>query len=149
MNKEDKIIEENKALAMKEEDILKQLLGEDEVPEMTIEIPRINITLELKALRDKEIEVIRKECTERRKGDNGKWENRVNNLEYDAGLIEAATTNFNWSNPKLLAAKQVSTGKAFILKKLYPGERSFLVNKVLELSGFNDEMKVVEDIKNS
>lgn len=146
MNKN--IQEENVVLAMKEEDILSKLMGTDEIPTAIIQIPRLGIEIHLKGLKDAEINRTKEECT-RKKKENGKWAKEVNNTEFDAGLIVGATTNFDWNNPKLLESKKASDGKAYIMKKLLPGERSFLANKVLELSGFNDELEEKEDIKNS
>lgn len=140
--------EETEVLAMKEEDILAKLMGVNEIPESTIQIPRIGIEVEVKALTQREINQIRKECMTREK-ENGKYVKKVNNNEYDAGIIVGATTNFNWNNPKLLESVNASDGKAYIQRKLFPGEISFLVNKILELSGFNDEIQEKEDIKNS
>lgn len=143
MKKEEKDI----VLAMKEEDILAKLLETHEVPTATIQIPRLGIELELKGLTEKEISSIREECTTRRKV-SGKTEKKLNNADFDAALIIGATTNFNWNNPKLIETLKLSDGKAYIRKRLLAGEISFLANKVLELSGFNDELEEKEDIKN-
>lgn len=140
-------ITEEQILNMKEEDILKQLMGEEELPTATIILDRLKIKLELKGLTEKEISSIRKECTTRKKV-RGVWEENLNNAEFDAGLIVAATTNFDWNNPKLLQSKNVSEGTQFVRRKLLAGEITNLVNKILDLSGFNDEIEDVEDIKN-
>jgi hypothetical protein len=145
MNKSEK----NSVLAMKEEDILAKLMETHEVPTATIQIPRLGIQLELKGLTEKEISTIREECTDKRKL-KGRTETKVNSADFDAGLIVGATTNFDWNNPKLLATKKASDGKSYIRRQLLPGEISFLTNKILELSGFNDELEEEEkeDIKN-
>lgn len=143
MNKD----EQNNVLAMKEEDILAKLMEKHEVPTAIIQIPRLGIQIELKGLTEKEISNIREECTDRRKI-KGRTESKVNNADFDAGLIVVATTNFDWNNPKLIATKNASDGKSYIRRQLLPGEISFLTNKILELSGFNDELEEKEDIKN-
>lgn len=149
MNKKDELeMDGNLVFATKEDDILAKLLGVSETPEATIQIPRIGIELKIKALTQKEITGIRKECTTRKKV-SGVYTEKVNNTEYDAGIIVGASTNFNWNNPKLLESISASDGKAYINRKLFPGEISFLVNKILELSGFNDELQEKEEIKNS
>lgn len=134
-------------LNMKEEDILKQLMGEEELPTAAVILDRLKIKLELKGLTEKEISNIRKECSTKKKV-KGVYEEKINNAEFDAGLIVGATTNFNWNNPQLLQSKNVSDGKQYIRRKLLAGEITNLVNKVLELSGYNDELEDVEDIKN-
>lgn len=146
MSKKD---EENIALGMKEEDILAKLMGDYTIPTKTFEITRLGINIELKALLDKELKALRKECAMKPQKVNGRFEEKINEADYDAAIIVAATTNFDWSNPKLIEKYQASTSKKVVLNILLPGERSFLVNKVLELSGYNDDIQEVdEDIKN-
>lgn len=136
-------------LSMKEEDILAKLMGTYEVPTATVFIERMGIPLTLKGLSEKEISKIRKECTYNRKSRGGKSEDKLDGNEFDAGLIVAATTNFNWNDSKLLDSAKASDGKQFIRKKLLAGEISALTDKILELSGFNNELEEMEDIKNS
>lgn len=138
---------EEQILNMKEEDILKQLMGEEELPTVTVILDRLKIKLILKGLTEKEISSIRRECSVRKKV-RGIYEEKLNSAEFDAGLIVAATTNFNWNNPKLLESKRASDGKQYIRNKLLAGEISNLVSKILDLSGYNDEIEDVEDIKN-
>ena len=140
-------LSEEKILNMKEEDILNQLMGEEELPTATVILERLKIKLNLKGLTEKEITSIRKECSTRKKN-KGVWEEKINNAEFDAGLIVGATTNFDWNNPKLLESKNVSDGKQYIRRKLLAGEISNLVDKILELSGFNDEIDEYDEIKN-
>lgn len=145
-----KLNEEQQAqLASKEEDILAKLMGEEfETPKGKATLERLGIQLELKGLTGDELSKIRKECTRKRKV-NGKWEEKLNNAEYDAGVIIAATTNFNWNNQKLLSKFEMSDGKQFIIKKLLAGEKNALVEAILQLSGFNEDLEVTEDdIKN-
>lgn len=135
-------------LNMKENDILSKLMGTFEIPEATFIIDRLGIPVHLKGLTEKEISKIRKECTYARKGKAGKIEEKLDGNEFDAGLIIAATTNFDWNNKELLESSKASDGKQFIRKKLLAGEISLLTDKILELSGFNNELEEVEDIKN-
>ena len=80
---------------------------------------------------------------------NGKLEEKINGDDYDAAIIVAATTNFDWNNPELVKKLEVSDGKKVVLKRLLPGERTFLVNKVLELSGYNDDIEEIEELSKS
>lgn len=139
---------EQDILGMKEADILAKLTGEYEVPTATIFIERIGIPIKLKGLTEKEISKIRKDCTYQRKIKGGRVEEKLDGNEFDAGLIIASTTNFNWGDKQLLDSMKVSDGKQFIRKKLLAGEISSLTDKILELSGFNNEFEEVEDIKN-
>lgn len=136
-------------LNMKEEDILAKLMGTYDVPTATVILDRLGqIPVTLKGLTEKEISKIKKDCTYSRKS-KGKTEEKFDGNEFDAGLIIAATTNFNWNDPKLLDSVKASDGKQFIRKKLLAGEISSLTDKILELSGFNSELEEAEDIKNS
>ena len=140
-------ITDEQILNMKEEDILSKLMGTFETPEATVFIDRMGIPVTLKGLSEKEISKIRKECTYTRKV-KGKIEERFDGNEFDAGLIIASTTNFDWNNKQLLDSAKASDAKAFIRKKLLAGEISSLTDKILELSGFGNELEEVEDIKN-
>jgi len=134
-------------LSMNEEDIVNQLMGEDDLPTCTVILDRLKIKLELKGLKEDEISSIRKECSVRKKV-RGVYEEKLNSAEFDAGLIVGATTNFNWNNEKLLNSLKVSDGKQYIRRKLLSGEISNLVNKILDLSAYNNEIEEVENIKN-
>lgn len=57
------------------------------------------------------------------------------------------TTNLEWNNPKLLQSKNVSEGMQYIRRRLLAGGITNLVNKILDLSGLNDEIEETEDIK--
>lgn len=140
-------LSDEQILNMKEEDIINKLMGAHEIPTATVILDRLEIKLELKGLTEKEISSIRKECTTRKKV-KGAFEDKVNNAEFDAGLIVAGTNNFDWNNEKLLDSIKVSDGKQYIRRQLLAGEITNLVNKILDLSGFNDEMEETEDIKN-
>lgn len=141
-------ISDEQILNMKENDIVNKLMGTFEVPEATFIIDRLGIPVNLKGLTEKEISKIRKECTYTRKGKGGKIEEKLDGNEFDAGLIISATTNFDWNNKDLLESSKASDGKQFIRKKLLAGEISSLTDKILELSGFNNELEEVDDIKN-
>ena len=138
---------DNQILNMKEEDILSKLMGEHEVPSATFIMDRLEIKLDLKGMTEKEISNIRKQCTKSKKR-KGVWEEKTDNAEFDAAIVVGGTTNFDWNNPKLLEAHEASEGTKLVRKILLAGEISNIVNKVLELSGFNDELEEAEDIKN-
>lgn len=139
---------DEKILDMKEKDILAKLMGTYEVPTATVILDRLGqIPVTLKGLTEKEISKIRKDCTYQRKF-KGKIEDKFDGNEFDAGLIIAATTNFDWNNKDLLDSAKTSDGKQFIRKKLLAGEISSLTDKILELSGFNSDLEEAEDIKN-
>lgn len=130
---------DNAILQMKEEDIIAKLKGEFEMPTAKIIIEELGIPVILKGLTRKEME------KERRKSIHGKKQ-ELNNAEYDANVVIAATTNFDWG---LAKPENISTTAEFLMRKLPAGVLSNLAGKVLELSGYNDELEEAEDIKNS
>lgn len=124
---------------MSEEEILGKLMGEYTAPRKTYFIDRLQIPIEMKGLTEKEISKLRVQCT---------YDNKLDSNEFDAALIYASTTNFNWNNEKLLNAHQASSGKELIRKILLAGEITSLTRIVLELSGFTSSVNEVEVIKN-
>lgn len=133
--------EKAKMLEMNESDILKKLMGTYEAPTATFSLDRLGIPVTLKGLVEGEMSRVREECRDK--------DGKVDGNEYDAGLIVAATTNFNWNNKQLLDSIKASDGKQYIIKKLLAGEKQGLINKVLELSGYKGELEEIEEIKNS
>lgn len=146
MDKKDLDMEmtEEELLEMTEEDIINKLMEPTDVPERTYALERLGIQVTLKGLSEKEIQRIRKECTTetRHRGNRTK---ELNEEEFNAALIEKATMKPNWSDKRLLAAMNLSSGREVIKRRLLAGEMVALGDKVMELSGFDDEL---EEIKN-
>ncbi|KLU74278.1 MULTISPECIES: phage tail assembly chaperone [Clostridium] len=143
-----KQIEEKEIAQMTEEDIISKLMEPTSVPESTYRIRRLGIPITLKGLSEKEINRIKKECTYSRKERGGRRIKELDDEEFNAALIEAATVTPDWNNPKLLDALKASDGRQVIKKKFLAGETSAMGDKVLELSGFDDELEKIENIKN-
>ena len=143
-----KQIEERELAQMEEEEIINKLMEPTEAPQGTYIIERVGIPVTLKGLSEKEINRIKRECTYTVKERGCKKHKELDGEEFNAALIEAATIKPNWNNEKLLQALKVSDGRQFIRKKFLGGETSNLADKVLELSGFDDELEDIENIKN-
>lgn len=137
--------EENNILSMKENDIIAKLQGTFKAPTANIILDRIGIPVTLKGLTRKEMELAKKNSIERKKI-KGQAEERLNNALYDANIIIAATTNFDWEAAK---PDNISDAAQFIMRKLLAGEITSLASKVMELSGFGEELDEEEEIKNS
>lgn len=126
-----------------EEEILRKLIPlKDEVPQKTVHIKRLDIDVTLRALTGDEIFKIRDRCTIRNKTgveqfDNGKF----NSL-----LVATAIIKPDLKNKKLLEAYNVITPEELVKKLFLAGELIQLVDIVLDLSGYNEE---IEEIKNS
>ncbi|MCC0677801.1 MULTISPECIES: phage tail assembly chaperone [unclassified Clostridioides] len=133
-------------LMMKEDEIIAKLLEDSPVPERTVFLERLGIPITLKALTEKEISKIRKDCTKIAKI-QGRREEKLNDDEFNLALIEKGTVKPNFSNQKLLDAMKVTNAREFIKRKFLAGELSKISDQILELSGFYDEISD-DDIKN-
>lgn len=124
---------------MAEEEIISKLLEDSPIPEETVLIKRLGIPLTLRALTESEISRIRKNCTKVSKV-KGRKEEKLDEDEFNISLIEKATIKPNFANKKLLESKKVSSATQFIKRKFLAGELSQISDKILELSGFYDEL---------
>lgn len=138
---------EEELIDMTEDEIINKLLESTEVPERTYAVERLGIPVTLKGLSEKEIQRIRRECTVERKH-RGQRTKELNDEEFNAAIIEAATVSPNWGDKKLLSTFRLSSGREVIKRKLLAGEMMALADKVMELSGFDDELEEIENIKN-
>lgn len=134
---------------MSEDDVIDALLGEIEIPTKTVVIQRLGIPIKLKALTGKQISKIRKDNTHSEKIKGTKLEKDVFDDEnFNAEIIEKSTVSPNWNNEKLKTALKVSNGKEVIKRQLLAGEMDNLIEKIFDLSGYNDEAEDIENIKN-
>lgn len=134
-------------LIQTEEEIIEKLLGEHEIPEETVFLKRLGVQITLKALTEKEINRARKQCTKQIKN-MGRREEVLDDDQFNATLIRMATVKPNWNNPKLLGPLNLSSGEEFIKRKLLGGEMTSVVEKILDLSGYNDDIDKEEEVKN-
>jgi hypothetical protein len=141
---DNKKITDEEILNMTEDDIINRLMEPTDVPEATYFIERVGIPVTLKGLSEKDINRIKKECTYTRK-ERGKKIEKLDDEEFNAALIESATVKPNWNDSRLLDSIKASDGRQFIRKKFLAGETSAMADKVLELSGFDEDL---EEIKN-
>ena len=143
----EKEMTEQEVLEITEDEIINKLLEPTEVPERTYMIDRLGIPVTLKGLSEREIQRIRRECTVERKH-RGQRTKELNEEEFNAALIEAATVSPNWGDKRLLSSLKLSSGREVIKRRLLAGEMMALADKVMELSGFDDELEEIENIKN-
>lgn len=129
---------------MNEEQILQKLLEADQLPEMTITLPRLGIPVTLRGLTGKQVYYLRDRCTIR-SDRRGEPDERLDEETFNVALIHAATVAPNWGDSKLLAKYQASGGEEIVKRVLLAGEMSLLGEAVLELSGFN---MTIDDVKN-
>lgn len=141
---DNKKITDEEVLNMTEDDIISKLMEPTEVPEATYFIERVGIPITLKGMSEKEIFRLKKECTYTRK-ERGQKIKELDEEEFNAALIEAATVKPNWNDKRLLDSQKASDGRQFIRKKFLAGETSAMADKVLELSKFDEDL---EEIKN-
>lgn len=129
---------------MDEEQVLHRLLSADEPPQRTVRLPRLGVPVTLRGLSAKQVFAIRDRCTERHER-RGRVTERVDDEQFNAALIAAATVSPNWGDPKLLAKYQASGPEEVVKRVLLAGELWALGEVVLDLSGFNTEL---EELKN-
>lgn len=144
---EDVELTDEEILEMTEEDIINKLMEPTEVPEKTYMLDRIGIPVTLQGLSEKDIQRLRRECT-KEVGKRGNKRKELNEEEFNAALIEKATVKPNWGSKKLLDQLGLSSGREVIKRRLLAGEMVALGDKVMELSGFDDELEEVDNIKN-
>lgn len=128
---------------MTDEQILQKLLEVDQLPEKTVNLPRIGIPIILRGLTGKQVFALRERCTERSERRGAKTD-RLDEEQFNVALIFAATVSPNWGDSRLLTKYQGSSGEEVIKRLLLAGELSALGDEVLDLSGFNvslDEVK--------
>ncbi|TCZ70968.1 hypothetical protein E0485_23050 [Paenibacillus albiflavus] len=129
---------------MTEEQILQRLLDADTIPERTVRIERLGTPIKLRGLTGKQVYNIRERCTER-KEKRGQTTERLDEEQFNTSLIAASTISPNWGDSKLLAKFNASSGEEVIKRILLAGELSALGDVVLDLSGFNTELREVKN----
>lgn len=136
-------INNEEILNMTEEDIINKLMEPTEVPKATYFIERVGIPVTLKGLSEKEINRIKRECTYTRK-EKGRKVKELDDEEFNAALIESATIKPNWNDNRLLDSLKASDGRQVIRKKFLAGETSAMGDKILELSGFDEDLEEIK-----
>lgn len=135
---------------MSEDDVIDALLGVGDIPTKTVVMERFGIPVKLQALTGKQVSQIRKDNTHKVKIKGTKLEeDKLDSENFNVGLIEKATISPKWSNEKLLDKFRASDGKEVMKRLLLAGELDSLADQVLDLSGYNDGVEEIEDIKNS
>jgi len=115
-------------------------------PQKQYLLKRIGIPVTLKGLTNKRVSNIKKECTEIVKR-RGKQSKEINEEDFETSLIAASTVKPDWGNTKLMEKYNASRPIEVIKKILLAGEMSLLSDIVLELSGFDDELEVIDTVK--
>ncbi len=128
-----------------DEQILNRLLDADKLPERTVTLPRLEIPVTLQGLTGKKVSNIRERCTERSEK-RGKVVERLDEEQFNAALIAAATVKPNWGDAKLLSKFKASGPEEVVRRILLAGELAAVGDVVLDLSGFNIDL---EELKNA
>lgn len=127
-----------------EHDIIERLLQAGDPPQRTVEIPRLGVAVTLKGLTAKEIYRLREEYTHR-KEKRGQVIETFDEEGFNCGLIVAATVSPNWGDQRLMAHYKASEPAEVLKRVLLAGELAQLADVVLDLSGFNVDLR---DVKN-
>lgn len=145
--KEELELEKEKELILTEDDIISILSEERPLPTRDVSIDRLGFVITLRALTEKDISTLRKDCTHEKKARGGRKEKVFDDEEFNIALIEKSAINPDFNGQKLLKALKLSSGREVIRRKFLAGEMAQLGDHVLELSGFDDELEDVT-IKN-
>lgn len=134
-------------MEMTEDDIIAKLMEDAPLPKRRVLIDRLGVPITLKALTEKEISKLKKDCTKEKKLRGGRREKELDDDEFNIALIEKSAISPNFNNEKLLKSMNVSSGREVIRRKFLAGELSALSENILEISGFDNELEEL-DIKN-
>lgn len=134
---------------MNERAILDKLFAAGEemnIPKKTVTIERVGLSFTLQGLKDSAIEKLERQYTVK-----GELERK----RYNRAVVAAATVAINdnpkvtWSHPEIISHYKASGPEAAIKAAFLAGEITQLADVVLELSGYYDTAKEVEQAKNS
>jgi hypothetical protein len=126
-------------MKMKQDDLLRMLLDAEDKPEKEIKMRRFG-AFRVRALDDKDLSSIRERAT---------FGNTFDMEKFKALIIEKGCIVPQWNHPELLAKYNAVDGSEVVEKRLLPGEKEVLSDKILNLSGYSqDEAKAVEELKN-
>lgn len=139
--------EQDLEMEMTEQDIIAKLMEDAPLPKRKVLIERLDIPITLKALTEKEISKLKKECTKEKKLRGGRREKELDDDEFNIALIEKATIVPDFNDSELLKKMKISSGREIIRRKFLAGEISALGENILEISGFDAELEELE-IKN-
>jgi hypothetical protein len=129
-----------------EEETLARLLEVEpgKAPEDAITLRRLGIKVTLEGLFGDKVSRIRKACTYRTKRD-GHTVEALDEEKFNCALIAAATKSPNWGDQRLLEKYRASGPEAVLQRILLAGEQSALGDKVLELSGYNEDVETAKN----
>lgn len=137
--------------------VLDKLLAageEQSLPQKTVEISRVGLSFTLQGLKEDAVEKFQKQFTyiEKVRGEDVE---KLDRRRYNRAIIAAATVaidgnkDVRWDHPELMAKYKASGAEQVIKRVLLSGEIMQLADIVLEISGFYDSAKEVDQVKNS
>ncbi|SFH21166.1 Phage XkdN-like tail assembly chaperone protein, TAC [Desulfotomaculum arcticum] len=141
---------------MNEKAILDKLFAaseEDNIPQKTVGISRIGLSFTLQGLKEDKLEKLQKQYTNIEKV-RGEEIEKLDRKRYNRAVIAEATIaigddkNVRWNHPELLSKYRASGAEQVIKRVLLSGEIMQLVDIVMDLSGFYNSTKEIDQIKN-
>ena len=129
---------------LNEEQILQRMLDAENVPEKTFRLERLDIPIRLRGLKGQRVFALREECTFRSEK-RGRIQERLDDEAFQCKLIASATVSPKWDHPKLLERYHASNSEGVIKKMLLAGELAALGDAILDLSGFDTELKEIKN----
>lgn len=101
--------------------------------------PRFKEPFEIKAINDSEDKALRKVCYKKIKGKYGQYTTEFDADEYHIKLVTKCTVVPDFRDADLQSNWGVLGEKALISKMLLPGEFYWLLHKIQELCGFDED----------
>lgn len=129
---------------MNDDELLDLLLNAEEIPERDVYMPRFNTHFRIKALTDKKVSEIRKQCTREWYNRRGELQRETDMDRFMAMVIAEACVRPKWDNPLLLEKYKASDAAEVVQRRLLAGELVRLAEEIFDLSGYFQD---TEDIK--
>lgn len=121
------------------DDILRLLLDAEDIPEKDVPVSRFG-TFRIRAIGDKELKTIR---------DRSEWNGVIDLDTFRSAIIAKGCVKPQWNHPQLLEKYNTSDEVEVVKKRLLPGEKEFLSNAIMSLSGFGEnESEAIGNVKN-
>jgi hypothetical protein len=120
-------------------DALQAFLGADLEVKEQVQIKRLGIALEIKAITTKKLQNLTNQAT------HGK---SVDEIKLNGLIVASACTNLNFGDSKLLEKYEASDAADCVQKALLPGEMVNVVKAIMTASGFDDFDDQVKSAKN-
>ncbi|MDP5273549.1 phage tail assembly chaperone [Chengkuizengella axinellae] len=139
----EQIIDEQK----EKNDVLKALLDVKQEVKRDVFMKRFGVNFTIKAIDGEVIDRIENQATYQVRQGNKRID-KVDQQKFAALLIEKGCLNPSWKEKDLLNKYNTSDPTEVIKKRLLAGEISNLASEIMDISGYEEDFQVIEEVKN-